>query len=57
MKTVNSVNGKQYSSRIGLDDGLKAKLFHQYFANIGKETAESFPEENQSILRHIISYL
>ena len=37
-KTVNSVNGKQYSSRIGplkdhndsevLDDGLKAKLFN-----------------------------
>ena len=62
-KTVNSVNGRQYSSRIGplkdhndlevLDDGLKAKLFNQYFANIGKEIAESFPEENQSILRHI----
>jgi len=59
----NSANGKQYSSRIGplrdhndsevLDDGLKAKLFNQYFANIGKEISESFPEENQSILRHI----
>ena len=30
------------------DDGLKAKLFNQYFANIRKEIAESFPEENQS---------
>jgi len=42
---------KQYSSRIGplkdhndsevLDDGLKAKLFNQYFANIGKEIAKN----------------
>ena len=66
-KTVNRVHGRQYSSRIGplkdhndlevLDDGLKAQLFNQYFANIGKEIAESFPEENQSIFRHIYSYL
>ena len=63
IKFVLYFNGKQYSSRIGplkghndseiLDDGLKAKLFNQYFANIGKDIAESFPEENQSILRHI----
>ena len=46
------VNGKQYSSRIGplkdhndsevLDDGLKAKLFNQYFSNIGKDMLKAF---------------
>ena len=44
---------KDHNDSEVLDDGLKAKLFNQYFANIGKEIAESFPEENQSILRHI----
>ena len=44
---------KDHNDSEVLDDGLKAKLFNQYFGNIGKEIAKSFPEENQSILRHI----
>ncbi|PFX16391.1 RNA-directed DNA polymerase from mobile element jockey [Stylophora pistillata] len=55
IKDVKSYKGplRDHNDIEVLDDGLKAKLFNQYFANIGKEIAESFPEENRSILRNI----